>query len=112
VSVSESPTDVALQYVGQQLAAMRTDISNLGAEVRAHVAEQAPRIAVLEHRITEAERDITAIQTERGTERAERDKERAERSAEARRLRVQAYLTLAGCVLAAILAWASKLIGG
>lgn len=115
----DSPTEVALRYVGQavdtlratvhdELAAVRTDLTALGAELRTHAAEQGPRIAVLEHRLTEAEKDIATVQQERDHERVTREQERAAD----RRLRVQLLVAVAVCVLGAVLAWLTQLIGG
>jgi len=69
---TESPADVALRYVRDELttlratmhdelAAVRADISDLAATLRGHMAEQGPRIAVLEHRIGETEKDIAEV---------------------------------------------------
>lgn len=60
--MTESPTDVTLRHVREDLAAMRSDIRGLGAELRAHMQEQAPRIAVIEHRVTGVEGDVEEIQ--------------------------------------------------
>jgi hypothetical protein len=55
-------TGVALQYVREELAAMRSDISVLAGELRGHAVQMAPRIAIVEHRIADIEGDLKAIQ--------------------------------------------------
>lgn len=111
----ESPTDVALRYVAQQvetmrvsmhdeLAAMRNDLGTLAAELRMHV----PQIAVIAHRVSEVEKDVAVIQTDRTNEKVERERERAAD----RRLRLQLIFGVVVCVLGAVLAWVNQLIGG
>lgn len=102
MSQPDTPTGVALQYVREELAnlrtamdgslaGMRSDISGLAGELRGHMAEQGPRLAVVEHRLTEAEKDVAALQAA-GTD----DK----------RLR----WTLATAIAVAVLAWIPDLI--
>ncbi|MGW5647510.1 hypothetical protein [Saccharopolyspora sp. NPDC003762] len=80
---AETPADVALRYVRDELstlratmhdelAAMRADISELAATLRGHMAEQGPRIAVLEHRIGKTEKDIDEIKQARESDRSKR----------------------------------------
>jgi hypothetical protein len=59
--VTESPTDVTLRHVREDVAAMRGDISGLAAELRAHMQEQGPRIAVFEHRLADVEQDVETV---------------------------------------------------
>lgn len=70
--MTESATDVALRYVREELghlrstvqsevSGVRADFASLAGELRAHMSEQAPRQAVVEHRLSEAERDIQAV---------------------------------------------------
>ncbi|MCI2421517.1 hypothetical protein MOQ72_29190 [Saccharopolyspora sp. K220] len=79
----ETPADVALHYVREELstlratmhdelAAVRADISELAATLRGHMNDLGPRIAVLEHRIGESEKDIAEIKSERDSDRSKR----------------------------------------
>ncbi|MCR3719126.1 MULTISPECIES: guided entry of tail-anchored proteins factor 1 [Prauserella salsuginis group] len=78
----DTATDVALRNMGHELstlrasmhdelAAMRTDIATLAQELRAHTADQGPRLAVLEHRADQAERAIADLESKRDTARIE-----------------------------------------
>lgn len=87
----ETPADVALTYVQRELAGIRTELSDLAAEMRGHVAAHGPRVAVVEHRVDQIEADLTAMQ-------AASDRERSQRWA----------LWIA--VLAALLGWVPTLI--
>lgn len=60
--MSETPTDVALRYIREELATFRTAVNDLSGEVRAHMLEQGKLIPVLTHRVTEVEKDIGAVQ--------------------------------------------------
>ncbi|MGI8308402.1 hypothetical protein [Saccharopolyspora hattusasensis] len=68
----ETSADVALSYVQRELAGIRTELSDLAAEMRAHVAAHGPRVAVAEHRLDQIEGDITEMQTARNSERSQR----------------------------------------
>lgn len=108
----ETPTGVALQYVREELsnlraavheeiAGMRTDISGLAGEFRGHMAEQRPRIAVVEHRLKECEKDIVTIQAS--------DHEMRIRALERARWMVAGFAAGGGGTVAAVL---TKLLGG
>ncbi|MER7009884.1 hypothetical protein ABT324_00450 [Saccharopolyspora sp. NPDC000359] len=68
----ETPADVALNYVQRELAGIRTELSELAAEMRAHVAAHGPRVAVAEHRLDQIEADLTAMQAARDRDRSQR----------------------------------------
>lgn len=80
---NETPADVALRYVRDELStlrgamhdelsAIRSDLSDLAGEMRAHMTEHGPRVAVLEHRVAEAERTLAALHDQRSGDRAQR----------------------------------------
>ncbi|KFU81024.1 hypothetical protein BB31_11625 [Amycolatopsis lurida NRRL 2430] len=46
-----------------ELGGVRTDIADLARELRAHLLEQGPEIAVIKRRLDEHDRAITEIQT-------------------------------------------------
>ncbi|SFE54471.1 hypothetical protein SAMN04487819_11659 [Actinopolyspora alba] len=78
--MTETPTDVALGYVKEQLdglrtsmqdelAAIRSDLSAITSEMRSHMAEHGPRVAVLEHRVAQAEQNLANLQAARTRDR-------------------------------------------
>jgi hypothetical protein len=71
-AVPADGTAVALQYVREELqtfrstvhdelAGMRTGIDDLSRELRGHLIEQGPRLAVIERRLDEAEKDMAEL---------------------------------------------------
>lgn len=80
---NETAADVAMRYIRdelstlrasmhEELAAIRIDLSELSAEMRGHMAEHGPRVAVLEHRLGQAEAAIAEVKNARTTDRAQR----------------------------------------
>lgn len=112
----DTPTGVALQYVREELsnlrtavhdelAGMRSDISGLAGELRGHMAEQGPRLAVVEHRIGEAEKDLITIQAAAQNS----DHETRIRALERARWLIGGFAAGGGGAVAAIV---TKLLGG
>jgi hypothetical protein len=102
MTAPDNSTGIALQYVREELAVLRTavhdelagvraDLSGLAGELRGHSAQVAPRMAVLEHRTAELEKDLVMLRAE---------------GVEDKRLR----WTVAGAVLVAVLAWVPPLL--
>ncbi|WP_143254630.1 hypothetical protein [Amycolatopsis azurea] len=65
---------VTWQYVREELAALRTDLhgelggvrtdlADLARDLRAHMMQQGPEIAVIKRRLDEVERDVAELQT-------------------------------------------------
>lgn len=103
-------TGIALQYVREELAGLRTsmdnslsgvrsDLATLAGELRGYVNEHGPALAVMTHRLAEAEKDIAAIRAEKTVA-----------DEQNRRDRVTFRISVAVAVLAALLAWLLPLI--
>ncbi len=74
--MADTPTDLALKYVREELstlrasvhdelAAMRTDLGALAAEMRSHTAVIGPQIAVILHRLDTHDKDLEEIRQQR-----------------------------------------------
>ncbi|WP_143254247.1 hypothetical protein [Amycolatopsis keratiniphila] len=69
----EPGNPVSWQYVREELAALRTDLhgelggvrtdlADLARDLRAHMMQQGPEIAVIKRRLDEIERDVADLQ--------------------------------------------------
>lgn len=107
-------TSVALQYVREELnalgqrmhtelAALRGEVGQLAGEMRAHMTEQGPRMAVLEQRVGENEKDIVE-------ERAARERDMAA-IRDAKKTSWQVWLAIALAVLSPFVSWLLTLAG-
>lgn len=123
--MTEDGTSVALQYVREELATLsrrvdeamtglRSDVSGLAGELRGHMAEQGPRVAVLEQRVAEAEKDITALQVQHEKDVADlRVQHEKDIGAirEAKRTSWQAWLAIGIATVSALINWILPMIG-
>lgn len=120
-----SGTSVALQYVREEVAALskrmdesmsglRADISALAGEMRAHMSEQIPRMAVLEQRVNESEKDMAAIRTQHDADivalRTQHDADIASLR-ESRRFSWGNWLAVALVILGSVLQWLLPMAG-
>lgn len=103
-------TGIALQYVREELAGLRSsvdaalngvrsDLANLAGELRGYVNEHGPALAVMTHRLAEAEKDIATIRAEK-----------AATEEQARRDRTALRVAVAVAVLSGLLSWLLPLI--
>ncbi|EMD22927.1 hypothetical protein B0293_23835 [Amycolatopsis azurea DSM 43854] len=46
-----------------ELGGVRTDLADLARDLRAHMMQQGPEIAVIKRRLDEVERDVAELQT-------------------------------------------------
>lgn len=103
-------TGIALQYVREELAGLRSsmdnslsgvrsDLATLAGELRGYVNEHGPALAVMSHRLAEAEKDISVLRTE---------KDVAEKQSRQDRVTIRAAVAVA--VLSALLSWLLPLI--
>lgn len=112
-------TQVALQYVREELATLRDtthvelskisgEIGSLAREMRTYMTEQGPRMAVLETRVADQGKDIEGIRSERAADKAEavalRERDRAE-VREAKRESWRVWLALVLAVVGPVLTW-------
>lgn len=106
----ESPTDVALRFVREELAALRatfhdeisairTDFAGLSATVVEQTNKVTPKIAVLEHRVDEHDKDIAEVRQARADEAAAKESFRRQRNLAIAIAAISALVTIAGLIL-------------
>ena len=115
---------MALAYVREELAGLRTsmndalggvraDLAALAGELRGYINEHGPAFAVIQHRLSEVEKDLSALSTrcdasEKARELA--DKEREQAATTQRRDRIAQRWAMAVALVSVVLAWVLPLL--
>lgn len=108
---------MALAYVREELAGLRTnmndalggvraDLAALAGELRGYINEHGPAFAVIQHRLAEVEKDLAALTTKCDV--SEREREQA--AVQTRRDRIAQRWALAVALLSVLAAWLLPLL--